>query len=40
MARLVCRVVGHKIPRHRKLFLVGLYARCDRCGDRVPTGHH
>ncbi|HZG35971.1 MAG TPA: hypothetical protein VEY87_08995 [Gaiellaceae bacterium] len=40
MARLVCRVVGHKIPRHRRFFVVGLFARCDRCGARVATGSH
>jgi hypothetical protein len=37
MRRVVCALIGHKIRRHRRLFLLpGMFERCERCGQRVP----
>jgi hypothetical protein len=33
---LLCRVLGHKLPRRRRpFFLIDPFQRCERCGERV-----
>jgi hypothetical protein len=36
MRRVICRVLGHKLPRRRRpFFLTERFQRCERCGERV-----
>jgi hypothetical protein len=36
MKRILCRVVGHRLPRRKRpFFLIERYQRCERCGERV-----
>jgi len=36
MKRVLCRVVGHRLPRRKRpFFLTDRYQRCERCGKRV-----
>jgi len=36
MRRVICRALGHKLPRRRRpFFLTERYQRCERCGERV-----
>jgi hypothetical protein len=37
MRRLLCSIMGHKLPRRRRpFFLTERFQRCERCGVRVP----
>jgi hypothetical protein len=33
--KILCRVLGHKVPESRRFFLTERRARCARCGKRV-----
>jgi hypothetical protein len=36
MRRVLCRIVGHRLPRRRRpFFLTERYQHCERCGARV-----
>src|SRR6476619_5174649 len=36
MGRVLCRFLGHKLPRRRRpFFLTERFQRCERCGERV-----
>jgi hypothetical protein len=36
MRELLCKVLGHKLPRRKRpFFLIERYQRCERCGTRV-----
>lgn len=36
MKRILCRVVGHRLPRRKRpFFLTDRHQRCERCGKRV-----
>jgi len=38
MRRLLCRVLGHKLPRRRRpFFLTERFQHCERCGARVTV---
>jgi len=35
---LLCRLVGHKLPRRRRpFFFTERFQRCERCGERVKV---
>ena len=36
MRRMLCNVLGHKLPRRKRpFFLIERYQPCSRCGERV-----